>query len=203
MLERFAQDCYPGVGFCVAQIDRSWRKSLGSMPNSIRPLPMHRNTLGLHTTVGYCSDRFGCHVVSLRSSFPPSSHASDCPVFYYAVVKAEHASWLTSKRKIPLIKHLYLSFFLGASKNTLSRKKWTPTATGGNPGEKWYQFKKGVLTIHDVAASEPSSIISIRDIISVAPGDPVNPTCSFNIVSKEKTFELLSRTEEDCVVSLD
>ncbi len=113
-------------------------------------------------------------------------------------IKAEHASWLTSKSSLWAS---WFSHMAGASKNTLSRKKWTPTATGGNPGEKWYRYREGVLTIHDTAAADPSNTVLLTDILSVSIPDPANPSCSFSIVTKEKTFELLCRTEDDCAVS--
>ncbi len=89
----------------------------------------------------------------------------------------------------------------GASKNTLSRRKWSASSTGGNAGEKWYQFKSGVLTIRDSQAAEPSNTIPAVDITDAFFPDPDKPACSFTIITKDKTMELLSRDENDCAVS--
>eukprot|EP00048_Salpingoeca_helianthica_P001176 m.47314 g.47314 ORF g.47314 m.47314 type:complete len:175 (+) comp11256_c0_seq1:73-597(+) len=99
--------------------------------------------------------------------------------------KTEHGSWLASKR---------------ASKNTMSRKKWSVSASGGASGEKWYQYKDGVLAVRDTVGGEITSSIPVADITAVTLPDPEKPACSFSIVTKEKTLDLLSRDEDDCAI---
>ena len=93
----------------------------------------------------------------------------------------------------------------GASKNTLSRSKWKASPVRGNPGEKYYEYKNGELTVREILTDKPVTTVSISDIIGAKPGHPTEPSFLLIIDYKSagvpKDFQLLCRTEEDCAVS--
>ena len=74
----------------------------------------------------------------------------------------------------------------------------------GNPGEKFYEFKNGELTVREILTDKAVTTVSVSDIIGAKPGHPTEASfllvIDYKVAGALKDFQLLCRTEEDCAV---